>query len=201
MKQNNNPWPGLASYKDPKEYNEGESYLFCGRQNETYDLLQLIENRHVVTLYGSTGIGKTSLLCAGVFPVLRQRTDYHSDSGHNSKFYPIYIRLNSPSQFQDDDFVDLSYSEILIKCLEKDLEVKEARINNSPYSPEKDDINIIWHYFHSHCFCLKEGQEQVTPVIVLDQFEEIFARRKNDKKIEIFLKQLYTLAEDRLPWK
>lgn len=201
MKQNSNPWPGLASYKDPKEYYEGESYLFCGRQNETYDLLQLIENRSVVTLYGSTGIGKTSLLCAGVFPVLRQRTDYRSESGHNNKFYPIYIRLNSPSQFQNDEIKNLSYSEILIKCLEKDLEVKETKVKDSPYSPEKDEINIIWHYFHSHRFYLKEGHEQVTPVVVLDQFEEIFARSKNDTNIEILLKQLYTLAEDRLPWK
>ena len=201
MKQNSNPWPGLASYKDPKEYDKGESYLFCGRQNETYDLLQLIENRRVVTLYGSTGIGKTSLLCAGVFPILRQRTDFRSDSGHNSRFYPIYIRLNSPSQLQDDEIKNLSYSEILIKCLEKDLEVKETKVKASPYSPEKDVIYTIWHYFHSHCFYLKEGQERVTPVVVLDQFEEIFARSKNDEKIEIFLKQLYTLAEDRLLWK
>lgn len=200
MKQNSNPWPGLASYKDPKEYYKGESYLFCGRQNETYDLLQLIENRRVVTLYGSTGIGKTSLLCAGVFPVLRQRTDYRSDSGNN-KFYPIYIRLNSPSQLQDDEIINMPYSEILNKCLEKDLEVKESKVKDSPYTPEKDETNIIWHYFHSHCFYLKEGQEQVTPVVVFDQFEELFARSKNDKKIEIFLKQLYTLAEDRLPWK
>lgn len=201
MKQNSNPWPGLASYKDPKEYNEGESYLFCGRQNETYDLLQLIENRRVVTLYGSTGIGKTSLLCAGVFPVLRQRSDYRSDSGYNNKFHPIYIRLNSPSQLQDDEIINLSYSDILIKCLEKDLEVKETKIKDSPYSPEKDEINTIWHYFHSHRFYLKECQEQVTPVVVLDQFEEIFAKSQNDNKTEIFLKQLYTLAEDRLPWK
>lgn len=195
MEKQYNPWPGLASYKDPGKIDEDARYNFCGRQSETYDLLQLIENRSVVTLYGSTGIGKTSLLCAGVFPILRKRYDSHSKAEKGSRFFPVYVRLCSPSQLEDTS--NMTYAEILIKCIEKEMKLKESRVKNSPF---KNDISCtIWHYFHSHHF-YNENMESITPVIVLDQFEEVFAYREKDKKIETFLNQLYTLAEDRLPW-
>ena len=69
-----NPWPGLASYNS--------SYQFCGRNESSADLINMIENYEFVTLYGKTGVGKTSLLKAGVFPILE-----------NNGYVPIYIRL------------------------------------------------------------------------------------------------------------
>lgn len=202
MEKQYNPWPGLASYKDPGKIGEESRYQFCGRQSETYDLLQLIENRSVVTLYGSTGIGKTSLLCAGVFPILRQRCDFHSKAESGSRFYPVYVRLCSPSQLEENTS-NMTYAEILIKCIEKDmikkdLKIKVSKAKTSPYKDEQG--YAVWHYFHTHHF-YNDDMELLTPVIVLDQFEEVFAIRETDEKIETFLIQLYTLAEDRLPWK
>ena len=79
-----NPWLGLASYEEPK--NDGNDYLFCGRDEETLDMVRLIDNNLFITLYGSSGIGKTSLLRAGVIPILR-RKDY----------FPLYVRLSHES--------------------------------------------------------------------------------------------------------
>ena len=42
----------------------------------------MVDNNLLVTLYGKTGIGKTSILNAGVFPLLRSRN-----------YLPISIRL------------------------------------------------------------------------------------------------------------
>ncbi|MBR1466732.1 MAG: hypothetical protein IJ607_10295 [Bacteroidaceae bacterium] len=64
------PWRGLASYEDP--LNAKEEYLFCGRDQESLEVAKLIDNNLFVTVYGRTGIGKTSLLNAGVFPIIRQ---------------------------------------------------------------------------------------------------------------------------------
>ena len=71
---NKNPWPGLASYEET-------GYVFSGRQRATGELINVIESYDFATLYGKTGIGKTSLLKAGVFPILRQRG-----------YVPMYIR-------------------------------------------------------------------------------------------------------------
>ena len=56
-----NPWRGLSAYREPKD-NDEYKYLFCGRDNATKELSNLIDSNLFVTLYGRTGIGKTSLL-------------------------------------------------------------------------------------------------------------------------------------------
>ena len=194
-----NPWPGLASYKDPSEYKGGSRYKFCGRAAETYDLLQLIESRSLVTLYGSTGIGKTSLLRAGVFPVLKQHADNSLKSDKPVKFFPIYIRLGAPKQLDADtclEFKSIPFAGILKLCIEKEL-MTVSSVGQEDDNPEEN--KRLWHYFHSRIF-YSQGQ-RVTPVIVLDQFEELFSDRDNDSKIRDFLKQLYVLVENRLPWR
>ena len=195
-----NPWPGLASYKDPSEYTDGTKYKFCGRSSETFDLLQMIESRNVVTLYGSTGVGKTSLLRAGVFPILKQRPDVsRSDNSDNNEihFYPLYIRLSAPKQLESDKemyYDSMSLSEILILCIEKELNVQGLNDVN-----DEEEQRLLWDYFHSHIFYDRE--KKVTPVIVLDQFEELFTKQENDPKIKEFLKQLYVLSENRISWR
>lgn len=203
MKATYNPWPGLAAYQDPSTTNEEHRLKFCGRQSETYDLLQLIENRSVTTLYGSTGIGKTSLLRAGVFPILKQRRDYRSSANIPSRFFPIYVRLCAPQQLEDDRSINLgrlSFAEILEKCIEHDLEHVDTSAKVPPGVDEK--LSRLWFYFHTHQFSLKGDQTMaVTPVIVLDQFEEVFATGDQEGQAKIFLQQLHMLAEDRLPWR
>lgn len=68
MKKNKNPWLGWASY-DEKSLSQG--YHFKGRSSEISELFSLIENNLLVTIYGKSGIGKTSILNAGVFPSLK----------------------------------------------------------------------------------------------------------------------------------
>ena len=59
------PWIGLAPYT------EAMHDAFFGRARERRDLLALIDRARLSVLYGISGLGKSSLLQAGVFPVLR----------------------------------------------------------------------------------------------------------------------------------
>ena len=61
------PWNGLKPYSE----NDLSNKKFCGRTETIYDLFHLVNKNICVTLYGKSGIGKTSLLRAGLFPVLR----------------------------------------------------------------------------------------------------------------------------------
>src|SRR3954469_6271646 len=72
-----NPWPGLAPFT------EGQGAYFHGRDDEIDDLTQLARLRALVVLFGQSGLGKSSLLQAGVFPRLRA-----------DGFCPVYIRLD-----------------------------------------------------------------------------------------------------------
>ena len=62
-----NPWPGLESFE------ENAHAFFFGRDHEAASLLHHVLDAAVTVLYGRSGLGKTSLLRAGLFPLLRDR--------------------------------------------------------------------------------------------------------------------------------
>ena len=83
-----NPWKGLRPY----EFDDAGA--FYGRNTEILQLTSLIEYNHTVTLYGKSGIGKSSLLKAGVFPWLKL-------NGYNCH----YLRLNE-LDIKNSSFID-----------------------------------------------------------------------------------------------
>lgn len=172
-----NPWRGLASYKDP--LTAKHKYKFCGRDAEISSLVKLIDNNLFVTLYGRTGVGKTSILNAGVFPILRQR-DY----------FPIYIRLAQESKKK-------SYAESIVDKI-RESGLKVIRDGNQPFNNDGRSKTYLWNYFCTTKFkAIYDGQEhEVYPVIVLDQFEEIFFLKKDDTNL--LLQQIYVLLSDDL---
>ena len=98
-----NPWKGLRPY----EFDDAGA--FYGRNTEILQLTSLIEYNSTVTLYGKSGIGKSSLLRAGVFPWLKL-------NGYNCN----YLRLNeldaNSSSFIDriQALINLSVGSVVI---------------------------------------------------------------------------------------
>ena len=60
-----NPWLGLFSYTE-----ETRAY-FHGRDEETAELARRVQRKLLTVLFGQSGLGKTSLLRAGIVPRLR----------------------------------------------------------------------------------------------------------------------------------
>lgn len=169
-----NPWRGLASYEEPQ--GTSDDYLFCGRDEETMDMVRLIDNNLFITLYGSSGIGKTSLLKAGVIPILKRR-DY----------YPLYVRLSQEP-------TEISYAEAIVKKLQNS-DLKEERSIALEHADGNDRL-YLWNYFATTRF-RNANEREVYPVIILDQFEEVF-RDADKQKAELLLQQIYLLLNDEL---
>lgn len=164
----NNPWVGLASYEDPET--AGRKVLFCGRDDESYDVSKLIMSNIFVTLYGKSGIGKTSLLNAGVFPGLREE-----------QYTPISLRLGVRDEKEKKGFQEIIIEEIERKiCSISVVDVVEEQSNLLA-------IDFLWNYFARHRFYDKNN-EPTSPVIVFDQFEEVF--RNNKSEAETLLRQI-----------
>jgi ABC-type cobalamin/Fe3+-siderophores transport system ATPase subunit len=72
-----NPWPGLATFT------EEQSAYFFGRDAEARELTRRLERKTLTILFGQSGLGKSSLLQAGVFPRLRAEG-----------YCPVYLRLD-----------------------------------------------------------------------------------------------------------
>ncbi len=178
--KDNNPWAGLSSYEDPERVKRDgrEPKLFCGRDEESHCVAQLVGSNIFVTLYGKSGTGKTSLLNAGVFPRLRAK-----------RYMPVSIRLSM-------DALSISFQECIVKRLTQTVEEIQGQCNTIEVVPESADEQApdhLWRFFARTRFADSEGRT-LFPVIVLDQFEEIFRNRRDEA--EVLLRQIAYLMDE-----
>ena len=134
----------------------------------------------MAVLYGVSGIGKSSLLEAGLFPLLR-------DKG----MLPIRIRLD----FSDDarELLSQIKNAIAGKAVERHVE-----------PPPSSDLETLWEYFHRRDQNFwDERNRLITPVLIFDQFEELFTLGSSkgilSEAAREFVTQLADLAEGHPP--
>ena len=173
MTPRQNPWPGLASYDE-------KNGMFCGRSAAVNDLFSLICNNPVVTLYGRSGIGKTSLVKAGVAPLLRRRG-----------YLPVYVRLMQEVRSGAEGIFAKSITDKLLEA------VPQMR-QDVPVEVPASHPEFLWEWFLAHPLMDADGKA-VTPVVILDQFEEVFFYR--EEEVRLLLRQISLLLDDsrRLP--
>ena len=166
-----NPWPGLASFR------EADRDFFHGRDSESGELTRLVLRERLTVLFGLSGLGKSSLLAAGVFPRLRQEN-----------VLPVPLRLD----FSSGDAADLSG------------QVRQALFRESAAAgieapPARTD-ETLWELFHRQGAEFWSSRNRlVTPLLAFDQFEEIFTLGRGLAATETFLTELADLIEGRPP--
>jgi eukaryotic-like serine/threonine-protein kinase len=168
------PWIGLASFT------EGDREFFAGRGDEIEQLLRLVRRDTLTLLYGISGLGKTSLLQAGLFPLLREEN-----------YLPVPIRVDylegaGPLAKQVFDAISAAAA--------------EARVD----APQPQPGQTLWEYFHrldNHFW--SPHNDLVTPFLTFDQFEEFFTLgRETADRIQRgmeFISELADLVENRPP--
>lgn len=157
------PFMGLRSFE------EKNKPQFGGRNEEINLLCRHVEDNNLTIVYGTSGIGKTSLLKAGLMPKLREIF-----------YFPIYIRINFGSSKKPVDQLKGYLYESM---------------NKLDPSVKKIESESVWEYLHD----LKLLNGLVTPVLIFDQFEEIFTLGKGKKGIREFVRELANLAQNRIP--
>ena len=168
------PWPGLLPFT------EEARMFFHGREAETDELFRLIEREPLTVLFGQSGLGKSSLLNAGVFPRLRR-----------AGYLPVYLRLSFDAA-----------APVLIEQVWQALMDECATHEVSATAPLPGDG--FWQYLHrpGTQFLNPHGRP-VVPVLVFDQFEEIFTlgqqTPEQTARTQVLLQQLGELIENRLP--
>ena len=113
-----NPWPGLEAFE------ENASAFFHGRDPEARELLRHVLDAPITVLYGRSGLGKTSLLRAGLFPLLRE-----------CHFLPVYVRFEL---------------ELAAAPLSRQLHqsVRDAVRADAPDAMLPSEDESLWEYMH-----------------------------------------------------
>src|SRR5208282_3176212 len=65
--------PVTTPYLGPRPFEEKDAAVFYGRERESSDLCSLVIAHQEILLYAQSGAGKTSLLNAGLIPLLRKK--------------------------------------------------------------------------------------------------------------------------------
>jgi hypothetical protein len=166
-----NPWPGLEAF------DEAARDYFHGRDQEAERLLRQITDSTVTVLFGRSGLGKTSLLKAGVFPRLRDR-----------HFLPVYVRFD----------IRPDAAPITSQILATLTAALDADGADAP-RPARDET--LWEYLHRSDFEVWSARNYpLTIVLVLDQFEELFTLGERVRDLVVaFRDELGDLAENRIP--
>ena len=172
--QGSSLWIGLDSYK------ESNSGIFFGRDEEIRQLSGDIFNNIQTIIYGPSGTGKTSIIRAGIFKIARA-----------NRYLPVYVRLNHNTGSK-------TYTQQIIDAIQDEAEKYNIDIENtSPYIKE-NVCQSLWEYFHCNEFWNEENYP-VVPLIVVDQFEEIFTLSKNLSLQPDFFSQLSDLCDNKYP--
>ena len=164
-------YPGLHSFGVESVYQK----LFFGRDRECQELFNLVRSNRLTVLYGKSGLGKTSLLQAGIFPLLR-----------NIHCLPLRVRLNEPGE---DPMTALKNG------VEAEVE-REQDLDPSVELYTKQSTTTWWEYFKTAAFW--RGRRPLTPVLILDQFEEIFKLHTKASR-QAMAKQLGYLVNGIVP--
>jgi hypothetical protein len=166
-----NRYPGL------KPFTSAEKHLFFGRHDDIENLYQKIRLEQIVVVYSKSGLGKSSLLNAGIIPKM-QEDDF-------ANAIPVRLGSYNENQTQHD------------RPLEKLKQALKTDGETSDFTPDKiiPNEDSIW-------YCLKKLQfihrADVKPlVIIFDQFEELFTFPQ--EQVELFCEQLAIALRVNIP--
>lgn len=170
------PWLGLSSYTE-----ETRAY-FHGRDDEAAELARRVQRKNLTVLFGQSGLGKTSLLRAGLVPRLR-----------GEGYCPVYVRVDyspeSPSPAEQ------------IKQAVFRATVATGHWTRPGTATEGESL---WEFLHHRGDLLRDAAGRtLLPLLIFDQFEEIFTLAQADDRGRLrareFIEQLADLVENRPP--
>ncbi len=157
-------------YPGPQSFTEEDEGLFFGRKRETKALYDLIVVQPLVVLFAKSGMGKTSLLQAGIVPRLRF-----------SVFDPIIIRLND---------VQIPLDHQLLRKIAPDPTIGAGAPKEPGMVPGEHSLwTEIIRYNREH---------NGPPLLIFDQFEEIFTLYSEGQR-NGFVRQLADVINGNLP--
>lgn len=162
-------YPGSRPFYD----NEIDRCLFFGRDDEKESLLHKVLADNLVVLYAKSGLGKTSLINAGLNQELRERG-----------FIPLPVRFNDP---------DIEPVQAVYEGIEET--VKQKSLDYVDYEEGEEDS--LWQYFKTAHFWSPDDT-LLKPVLILDQFEEFFVVHASESR-KRFTRQLADLVNEDIP--
>ncbi len=166
-------YPGLASFSTTQKD------IFFGRRKEIRELFHLLSVERTVVLFSKSGYGKTSLLQAGIIPIL-----------YGQMFVPVLIRFGTDNFLPEQHFsIQFDTAWLKFQFGNESEAQKQAR--------DSSTSETFWEQI-SRCPFGSEPA-QFTPLLIFDQFEELFTLYPDKEHRKRFVNELSDLIHERIP--
>ncbi|CAA6816718.1 MAG: High-affnity carbon uptake protein Hat/HatR [uncultured Sulfurovum sp.] len=163
-----NPYKGLNSF----EYEDRENYY--GREEESQEIASRLKTTKLFTLLGASGSGKSSLIFAGVLPLIK------SDEVEVLSFRP----LDEPFKNLASVFIPILYTDKL-EQLRKEKELAHDLFKNNITLTQLVEMLLE-----------QKGVKHL--YLIIDQFEELFTLTEESSSKNAFLDQLLLVINSDL---
>lgn len=144
--------PPATPFKGLTNYTEGDAEFFFGRERERDAIIASVKARRLTLLYGESGVGKSSLLRAGVAAHLRALARQSFEQIQTPEFVPVVF-----SAWRDDPLSGLRGA--------IDDAIEEFVPAGAPSSASGSIENVIKD---------AAGRADAYLLVILDQFEDYF---------------------------
>ena len=146
-----NPWLGLVSFTE-----ETRAFFF-GRDQEVAELARRVQRKLLTVLFGKSGLGKTSILRAGLVPGLREHG-----------YCPVYVRI---AYERDTPEPAEQIKDAIRRAASASGEWTQARVSAAGES--------LWEFLHHRDDVLRDAAgTTLIPLLIFDQFESSSRSRR-----------------------
>ena len=141
-----------SRYPGARPFERDQSSIFFGRDQDTVNLHRLIKLENLIVLHGKSGMGKSSLLNAGVLPRLMEE----------DRFEPVTIRFSAWNQVLGGKLPLATTMEAVRRGTESADTFLDKVIRNE---------DSLWHDVTER-YIQQDGKKGL--LLIFDQFEELF---------------------------
>lgn len=141
-----------AQYRYPgaQPFKTAQKDLFFGRDEDIVRLHRMVKTQALVVLHAKSGMGKSSLLNAGLVPEVLKEGD----------FEPVFVRFNAWTEGKEELPVDIAHHAVSPQGSQRSF--LDSLISDEP---------TLWHEL-KEIQLLNKGKCQL--MLLFDQFEELF---------------------------
>ncbi|OQP40684.1 hypothetical protein A4H97_13755 [Niastella yeongjuensis] len=148
-------------YPGVRPFAETDSDVFFGRKEDVSKLYKLIMLEKTVILFGKSGQGKSSILNAGILPMLKDKK-----ASQRFQYFPIDIRVGKVEGKEESPL-----KKLILKLNELLPDTEESAFLEDYCQPDS-----LWLHIKR-----KQSIEHHRFILIFDQFEEFFAYKEKDQ--------------------
>lgn len=190
------PWRMVNPFKGFEALGPEDSDFLFGREKEISQCITSIRDKPdcVHLLIGSSGVGKSSLVMAGLLPALQGRQSHHIENSERISGSENWVYLTiRPGEHAISSLV-VQFANLWFPRIHDPRRVEARREYSNAIISGKNNANDLVDVTEENLSSVSVDRDEVKFFLYIDQFEEVFSKSIEPHR-STFMRELGRLAE------